>query len=89
MSSKREKLIAQKTIGHSLEDETICSKDDARRLSNLLQPNHYPAKFSTASTKYRSKHKRSIGMSKQKAQQSRASTFTKLPKFSEPKVHYK
>ena len=44
MSSKREKLNAQKTIGHSLEDGTIFQKDDARRLSNLLQPNSYRAK---------------------------------------------
>ena len=44
MSSKREKLNAQKTIGHSLEDGTIFPKDDARRLSNLLQPIRYPAK---------------------------------------------
>ena len=44
MSSKREKLDAQKTIVHSLENETICPKDDARRLNNLLQPSRYPAK---------------------------------------------
>ena len=44
MSFEREKLNAQKAIGHSLADETIFPEDDARRLNNLLQPSRYPAK---------------------------------------------
>ena len=44
MSSKRQKLNTQNTIGHSLEDETIFLKVDVRRLSNLLQQSHYLAK---------------------------------------------
>ena len=32
------------TIKKLPEDETICPEDDARRLSNLLQPIRYPAK---------------------------------------------
>ena len=43
-SSTEKNPMHNVTIEKLPEDETICPEDDARRLSNLLQPICYPAK---------------------------------------------